>query len=304
MSSFNKNFGEKLRQARLNANFTQEKIADKMNVSVTSIQNWESGKTNIRDSRLKELSEFYNISLSTLIKDKFGSFDEDIKDNFPYFLFDDNTNKIINTLHLSLIQQELFSMLYIYDAEYLHKKYMDSDMLTLREDLKKLPYEFINKIGSIQLLNIAHDLFQVIKYIQTDFLISILKSEPKKEFNICTLSKELICDFIDGGYKEVDLTELYIDYDHALYLNINMHKAKKILPVLNEAPVHLTDEWWSNPLRDDVPEIIKETGKNVVEILCGIKRVTSYEEDNEKRYILSINDTGKKLLEWFYNNDF
>ena len=304
MSSFNKNFGEKLKQARLNANFTQEKIADKMNVSVTSIQNWESGKTNIRDSRLKELSEFYNISLSTLIKDKFGSFDEDIKDNFPYFLFDDNTNKIINTLHLSLIQQELFSMLYIYDAEYLHKKYMDSDMLTLREDLKKLPYEFINKIGSIQLLNIAHDLFQVIKYIQTDFLIGILKSEPKKEFNICTLSKELICDFIDGGYKEVDLTELYIDYDHSLYLNINMHKAKKILPVLNEAPVHLTDKWWSNPLRDDVPEIIKETGKNVVEILCGIKRVISYKEDNEKRYILSINDTGKKLLEWFYNNDF
>lgn len=304
MSSFNKNFGKKLRQARLNANFTQEKIADKMNVSVTSIQNWESGKTNIRDSRLKELSEFYNISLSTLIKDKFGSLDEDIKDNFPYFLFDDNTNKIINTLHLSLIQQELFSMLYIYDAEYLHKKYMDSDMLTLREDLKKLSYEFINKIGSIQLLNIAHDLFQVIKYIQTDFLIGILKSEPKKEFNICTLSKELICDFIDGGYKEVDLTELYIDYDHSLYLNINMHKAKKILPVLNEAPVHLTDEWWSNPLRDDVPEIVKETRKNVVEILCGIKRVTFYEEDNEKRYILSINDTGKKLLEWFYNNDF
>ena len=65
---------------------------------------------------------------------------------------------------------------------------------------------------------------------------------------------------------------------------------------LNEAPVHLTDEWWSNPLRDDVPEIIKETGKNVVEILCGIKRVTSYEKDNEKRYILSIRACSHKTL--------
>ena len=294
-------FGAKMKQARIQAGLTQEQLAEKMNVSSVSVQNWENGKTKVRESRLRKLSYFYNIPLDTLIKEMLLSYDDDQIDNFPHFLFEDYTNDIISTLHLSLSQQELFGLLYIYHAEYLDKNEMDSS--TLREDLKRIPYEFISRFGSIQLLNIAESLYHVLKYVKTDFLVRVLRLNPETEFNICTLPKELICDFIDTGYKKIDETDWETDEDHSLWFHVNMHKAQKLLPLLNESPVHLTDEWWSNSVRDDVPKQILAFGENPVQILSEIEQLTDYHEDEKKRWILSLNETGKKLLEWFLENE-
>lgn len=247
-------FGAMLKQARKQASLTQEQLAEKMDVTVMSVQNWESGKTKVREAKLKKLSYICNISLETLFREWVLSDRSDMNDNFPYFLFDENTNQIIKTLHLSPSQQELFGIFYIYHADYLDKIEMDSS--TLRDDLKRIPYEFINRFGIIQTLNIAEGLYHVLKYVQTDFLLKVLKLNPETEFNICCLSKELICDFIDSGYKKIDEGDWDADYDHSLWFHINMHKAKKILPLLEKSDIHLTDDLKSNSLRVDVPEEI------------------------------------------------
>ena len=327
-------FGAKLKLARTQAGLTQEQLAEKMEVSVISVQNWESGKTKVRVEKLEKLSYFYNIPLDTLVSEMIRSNSENRTDNFPYFLFDEDTNNIIRTLHLNLAQQELFGLLYIYHAEYLDKTEMDSE--TLREDLKRIPYEFISKFGSIQLLNIAEGLYHILQYVQTNFLMRVLRLAPEKEFDICTLPKELICDFIDSGYKQLDETDMEADCDRQLCFHHQLHKARRILPFLEESPVHLTDGRWSNPLRDDVPEWVLHVNDdkipdylkcrrtevpawykagedafneewdryhNTAAIRYGIQAFTEYSEHEIGEWILSINDTGRKLLTWFRENE-
>lgn len=82
-------------------------------------------------------------------------------------MFDKETNDIVDTLHLNLAQQNLFGLLYIYGAEYLEKTRIDVD--DFNADLKKIPYGFIDKVGSIQFMNQAEGLHKVIKYLKTDF---------------------------------------------------------------------------------------------------------------------------------------
>ena len=180
---------------RTNAGLTQEQLAEKMGVSVVSVQNWESGKTNIETRRYMELAAVFNVPVEKLIKEMIIEEDKRRPDRWPGFLFDDDTNAIIDTLHLNLAQQDLFGLLYIYDAEYLKKTVIDFN--TLYDDLQKIPYGFIERVGSIQFMNQVDGLHNVIKYIKTEFLMKVLKQNPESEFNVKKLPKELICEFID-----------------------------------------------------------------------------------------------------------
>ena len=325
-------FGAMLKRNRKLAGLTQEQLAEKLDVSTVAVQNWESGKNQIRPEKLTKLSYLFNIPLETLIHEMLISEERDQQDSFPYFLFDDDTNDIVRTLHLTLSQQELFGILYIYHAEFLDREEMDSS--DLRDDLKLIPYEFVSRFGSINLLNIAEGLYKVLKYVQTDFLVRALRLNPEKEFDVCRLSMELICDFIDSGHKRLDESDWNADYDHVLWFHIDMHKAMKLLPELDKGGVHLTNGRWANDLCDDVPlwlicydddipeylqcrreEIPEWYGDaekfkkewnsyhNPVRITSGIKGITDYSENDNGEWTLSINETGKELLKWFRKNE-
>nr|DAK81384.1 MAG TPA: helix-turn-helix domain protein [Caudoviricetes sp.] len=325
-------FGAMLKRNRKLAGLTQEQLAEKLDVSTVAVQNWESGKNQIRSEKLTKLSYLFNIPLETLIHEMLISEERDQQDSFPYFLFDDDTNDIVRTLHLTLSQQELFGILYIYHAEFLDREEMDSS--DLRDDLKLIPYEFVSRFGSINLLNIAEGLYKVLKYVQTDFLVRALRLNPEKEFDVCRLSMELICDFIDSGHKRLDESDWNADYDHVLWFHIDMHKAMKLLPELDKGGVHLTNGRWANDLCDDVPlwlicydddipeylqcrreEIPEWYGDaekfkkewnsyhNPVRITSGIKGITDYSENDNGEWTLSINETGKELLKWFRKNE-
>lgn len=329
-------FGAMLKRNRKLAGLTQEQLAEKLDVSTVAVQNWESGKNQIRPEKLNKLSYLFNIPLETLIHEMLISEKSDQQDRFPYFLFDEDTNNIIRTLHLTLSQQELFGILYIYHAEFLDREEMDSS--DLRDDLKLIPYEFVSRFGSINLLNIAEGLYKVLKYVQTDFLVRTLRLNPEKEFNICQLPMELICEFIDSGHKKLDESDWDADLDHALCFHINMHKAMKLLPELDKGAVPLANSRWAYdrweydlledlPLwlicyDDDIPEYLQcrreeipewygdaekfkkewNSYHNPVRITSGIKGITDYSENDNGEWILSINETGKELLKWFREN--
>lgn len=195
-----------LKRNRKLAGLTQEQLAEKLDVSTVAVQNWESGKNKIRLEKLTKLSYLFNIPLGTLIQEMLLSEKDDYLDRFPYFLFDEDTNDIVRTLHLTMSQQELFGILYIYHAKFLEREEMDSS--SLRDDLKLIPYEFVSRFGSINLLNIAEGLYKVLKYVQTEFLVKALRLNPEKEFDICQLPMELICEFIDSGHKKAGRAQL------------------------------------------------------------------------------------------------
>lgn len=62
------NIGQKLQAARRAQNLTQEQIADKLMVSRQTISNWENNKSYPDILSLIQLSDFYEISLDSLVK--------------------------------------------------------------------------------------------------------------------------------------------------------------------------------------------------------------------------------------------
>lgn len=55
-----------IKAARVNANLTQQEVADKLKVSKHTIINWEKGRTKVGYSQLKHLSELYSIDMKNL----------------------------------------------------------------------------------------------------------------------------------------------------------------------------------------------------------------------------------------------
>ncbi len=309
-----------IKKCREEAGLTQAQLAEKMDVSVVAVQNWEKGKTKINLDRYYELAEIFNVPVDELIKEMLIETDKTRPDVWPAFLFDDETNAIIDTLHLNLAQQDLFGLMYIYGSDYLKKTKIDQD--TFDEDLKSIPYGFIDRVGSIRFMNQAEGLHKVIRYVQSDFLMKVLKQNPESEFDIKKLSKNLICEFIDKGYKSLNDFEVDIETYNGLNFGINMRRARILLPVLEKiGPVHITDGWWSNPIRNDIPEeflenVLEMCGfdrslweegyykrkYNISYIKSGLESVTEYKntakKGKEERWMLSINEKGRDLLEW------
>ncbi len=60
--------GDKLKEARLKNNMTQEEVAEKIFVSRQSISNWENNKTYPDIGNVIALSDLYEISLDELLK--------------------------------------------------------------------------------------------------------------------------------------------------------------------------------------------------------------------------------------------
>ncbi|WP_306485470.1 helix-turn-helix domain-containing protein [Anaerococcus sp.] len=91
--------GDKLKEARLKKNMTQEEVAEKIFVSRQSISNWENNKTYPDIGNVIALSDLYDVSLDELLK---GS------DNFMKHLEEStdlvkSNKKLIGLIILALI---------------------------------------------------------------------------------------------------------------------------------------------------------------------------------------------------------
>lgn len=326
-----------VKRYRKKLGITQEKLAERMKVSITAVQNWESGITNINQNNYERLAEVFGISLETLLQEIAADKECRGKSSWPGFLFDDELNSIIDGLHLNLVQQDLFGCLHIYGARFLDEDELETEVSTgtdagsreenerriFTEDLRLIPFDFINLVGSINFLNHAEKLFEVIRYIKPDFLLKVLKLNPEREFNIKKLSKDLMAEFIDSGLKDWVKDGREFDFT----VNISMFKARIILQLLNktEGRIRLADGN-SNQIRDDLPDGIRETllkmlritheewehekdrppierlRYNVYAVIDDLDTVTDYRniagKDSQECW-LSINDRGRQLLEWF-----
>lgn len=60
-------FGEKLQQLRKNRGLTQEELAQVLYVSRTAVSKWESGRGHPNIDSLKQISEFFSVSIDDLL---------------------------------------------------------------------------------------------------------------------------------------------------------------------------------------------------------------------------------------------
>mgnify|MGYP001003856169 CR=1 FL=1 len=98
--------GDKLKEARLKKNMTQEEVAEKIFVSRQSISNWENNKTYPDIGNVIALSDLYGISLDELLK---GS------DNFMKHLEEStdlvkSNKKLIGIIILALITMIIIAL--------------------------------------------------------------------------------------------------------------------------------------------------------------------------------------------------
>ena len=104
-----------LKSLREKENVTQEFVADKLKVSVNSVQNWERNDK-VQPETLHQLLDLYKVDKATrdsIVLSIFGrneESEEDPVDNFPYFLFQDRPDivKAAQEAVLSVEEMELF----------------------------------------------------------------------------------------------------------------------------------------------------------------------------------------------------
>lgn len=301
----NNNFGNYISRSRRNSKMSQEQLAEKMEVSKTTIQNWESGRTKVKPTHLKKLAYLFNVPETNLISE--STRDNDSRGNtFPFFLIEDNKElvDIIKSLHLNLNQQELFGLICLYSRDSLQHI---SQNAVFNEAILKIPYEFVSKIGSIHFMNLLGGLKELLKYVDPEFLLKVLKLYPDEVFDITRLSKNLIIEFLDSGHLSFEE-----DFDDTVGFdfNINMKKAKSVLPILEKGAIHLSDSnQLDAPLSDEVPqEIIDATGYHpnqkclLFHVLNGLDGITDI-YDEERKYYLKINELGHELLRWFQEKE-
>ncbi len=135
-------FGKMIKRMREEAGLSQSKFAEEMGVSKNSVQNWECGNTKVDPARFSDFSYYFNVPIQDIIMEYCKTYDSRRENNWPYFLFDEYTNSVIDTFHLNLNQQELFGLLCIQGSEYIDKNVISYN--TFDDDLKKVPFEFIN----------------------------------------------------------------------------------------------------------------------------------------------------------------
>ena len=91
--------GEKLKQARLNKNFSQEYMAEVLDVSQKTYSNFENNKTSPSFSQIEEIAKTLGISVLEFLtdKEKYAFTYNDIKGG--------NNGYVINNLPEKLIEQ-------------------------------------------------------------------------------------------------------------------------------------------------------------------------------------------------------
>lgn len=103
---------EKLYEYRKNNNWSQEELAEKMEVSRQTISKWESGRSIPELNKLIKLSEIYNITVDELVKDEVEVSEENTKKLKKV------NKKIIKTLIIILLAIILIiSILFILNIE-------------------------------------------------------------------------------------------------------------------------------------------------------------------------------------------
>lgn len=74
-------FNEKLIELRKATGFSQEELANKLNVARQTVSKWELGETTPEMDKLVKLSEIFNVTLDELIKDENDNDNQKNSDN-------------------------------------------------------------------------------------------------------------------------------------------------------------------------------------------------------------------------------
>lgn len=245
-----------LKLLREKAGLTQEVVADRLEMTVGTIQNWErTGK--IQKEQLHNLLDLYGVGAAErnrVVLDIFGDDRREEEkpavesDNFPYFLFDDRPDIVAaaKRAELSVEEMELFG--YTYYLEY----FIDT-CGEYHEHRTSIDYRVFEKYGgyfrTMCTINQIKLKIGEYKWRRKDdipslatFVYNFGLCYPNVPFKFCALSKQDIANNVN------DLPGIEKD---RIYINKLYAKCKAV-----EKPIFLgTSEHYERD--DNIPEIVR-----------------------------------------------
>ena len=192
-----KKFCEYIKEKRTELGLTQEDLSVKMDVSQISVQNWESGRTGVKKDKFKKLAEVLKVSLTEL-EAVYNDEGEDFS-NFPFFMYTEEQNKIINTLRLTPEQKEFMMLIRIYNTERPNKLgggcfSWDHDVMG---GLKRIPYKYTDEKGVYKVYELGLHLTTFLRYVPPKFCFEMIRNSPDTVFDLRKLDKKDILSWMD-----------------------------------------------------------------------------------------------------------
>ena len=187
-----------LKSLREKENVTQEFVADKLNVSVNSVQNWERNDK-MQPETLHQLLDLYKVDKATRDSTVLSIFgrneesEEDPVDNFPYFLFQDRPDiiKAAQETVLSVEEMELFGYSCYVEKTYRKKyNYFDFKEFGGYFNSMKMIGNIKSKIGDY-LGTINHSYASLLNLVYDHGI-----NYPNTPFSFCSSSKKEIVKYI------------------------------------------------------------------------------------------------------------
>jgi transcriptional regulator with XRE-family HTH domain len=192
-------FCEYMKRARELASLTQEKAAEKIGVSVTTIQNWEKYQIPSGRENLRLIMETYRVNY-----DEFWSFYAEAmtpqknvkkKQKFPYFMFSEEEGRTISSLYLDNREQELLGIEYLYSQPQNITGHIamvgnincECSMVSQNSNvLSAIPYEYIKEHGAFSTIELHNKMTKKLgKY--KDNITRYLCQHPNDSFDVSTM---------------------------------------------------------------------------------------------------------------------
>lgn len=191
---------EKIKEIRIKNNLTQKEFAQKIGVSLSSLQKYEYGDFYPNPEIVKKIINLFNVSLKDV--DNFTEISLKEIDNFKKNITNEVLNQIKNQRH----------------KEWINKKNIENDNL---KEIKKIidSYNSQSNITNDEINNIEQKIFELLAYTGCSFLfnektqnitINFIKYDMNLNIKISINDLLLILDLLFSNFKNVFTDFLYL----------------------------------------------------------------------------------------------
>lgn len=191
---------EKIKEIRIKNNLTQKEFAQKIGVSLSSLQKYEYGDFYPNPEIIKKIIDLFNVSLKDV--DNFTEISLKEIDDFKKNLADEVLNQIKNQRH----------------KEWINKENMENDNL---KEIKKIidSYNSQSNVINDEISKIEQKIFELLAYTGCSFLfnektqnitINFIKYDMNLNIKININDLLLILDLLFSNFKNVFTDFLYL----------------------------------------------------------------------------------------------
>lgn len=197
-------FKEKLKKLRKTQNLTQEQLAEKLNVSRQAITKWETSDGTPDIENLKQISNFFNISIDELIKEE----NLDLKSNKKYTYTEEFEIDHSKHYDINICQTEELNI--TSNSEEKVKINISSDTNENIKDILKIKFDNLYNKLDIDIIknkksNVDNNDFKITIYLPQKYIDDIEINTKAKTMNIEKLELEQL-EF-DGVLKYMNVSK-------------------------------------------------------------------------------------------------